>query len=151
MIVFDLRCGNAHVFEAWFGSSRDYDDQRARGLLACPLCGDDDVTKAVMAPNLSAKGSQAGAELSLALAPGGAPGKEKAMLAALARMQAKALEGSTWVGADFADNARAMHLGESEKRAIHGQATVEQARALADDGVPVSPLPMPITPPDTLN
>ena len=59
MIVFDLKCTHAHVFEAWFGSSTDYEDQRARGLLSCPICGDPDIAKAVMAPNIPAKGNRA--------------------------------------------------------------------------------------------
>ena len=59
MIVFDLKCAShGHVFEAWFGSSADYEDQRARGLVACPICGDDEVTKAVMAPAVAAKGNR---------------------------------------------------------------------------------------------
>jgi hypothetical protein len=57
VIVFDLRCGNAHVFEAWFGSSDDYADQKGRGLISCPMCGDAGIDKAAMAPNVSAKGN----------------------------------------------------------------------------------------------
>ena len=75
----------------------------------------------------------------------------KAAFAALANAQAKALEGSEWVGSRFADRARAMHLGEEITAPIHGQATVEEARALVDEGVPISPLPFPVAPPDELN
>ena len=139
MIVFDLSCPSAHVFEAWFGSSADYEDQRARGLVSCPLCGSAKIAKAPMAP--AVRGSREGQ---------GAP-DPKRLLAALAAAQAKALEGSTWVGKRFTDEARAMHLGEADHRPIHGQASPEQAKALAAEGVPLAPLPLPVVPPDEAN
>lgn len=134
MIVFDLRCARAHVFEACFGSSAAYEDQLARGLIACPICGDATIEKAVMAPNVAAKGNRTTPS----------PGAVKAALTALAKAQAAALENSRWVGNAFADTARAMHAGDVDHAPIHGQATLEQARALADEGVPVAPLPLPI-------
>ncbi len=144
MIVFDLKCTHAHVFEAWFGSSTDYEDQRARGLLSCPICGDADVTKAVMAPNIPAKGNRAPAISAAAPDP-------KALMAALAQVQAKMLEGSQWVGMSFADKARAMHAGEETTAPIHGQASLAEAKALIEDGVPVAPLPLPVIPPEQCN
>lgn len=140
MIVFDLRCSGGHVFEAWFASGAAYDDQRARGLLACPMCGCDTVEKAVMAPNVAPKGNR-----------GPAPAEAKAALATLAAVQAKALERSTWVGGRFAAEARAMHAGERDHAPIHGQATLAEAKSLIDDGVPVAPLPLPVIPPDAAN
>lgn len=144
MIVFDLKCTHAHVFEAWFGSSADYEDQRARGLLSCPICGDADIAKAVMAPNIPAKGNRAPST------PAAAP-DPKALMAALAQVQAKMLEGSQWVGLSFADKARAMHAGEESIAPIHGQASLAEAKALIEDGVPVAPLPLPVIPPDQRN
>lgn len=143
MIVFDLRCaGQGHVFEAWFGSSADYDDQQARGLVACPLCGDAEVAKAPMAPRVPAKGNQA---------DGPAPETVKKMLAELATAQKKALEKSEHVGDRFPAEARAIHLGEAEARAIHGRASLADAKSLVDEGVPVSPLPFPVPDPKTEN
>lgn len=144
MIVFDLKCAHAHVFEAWFGSSADYEDQRTRGLLLCPICGDADIAKAVMAPNVAAKGNRAPATTT-------APPDPKALMAALAQVQAKMLEGSQWVGLSFADKARAMHAGEETTAPIHGQASLAEAKALIDDGVPVAPLPLPVIPPEQCN
>lgn len=146
MIVFDLRCGGgSHVFEAWFGSSADYESQRERGLVACPMCGDTAVDKAVMAPNVAAKGNRRAA------AP--APGRPdpKQLMAAIAQAQAKMLEGSQWVGVAFADKARAMHLGEEAHAPIHGQASAAEAKALIEEGVPVAPLPLPVVPPEQRN
>ncbi|HEX8302600.1 DUF1178 family protein [Sphingomonas sp.] len=142
MIVFDLKCGSGHVFEAWFGSSSAFNEQRDGGLVACPICGDGEVEKAMMAPNIGAKGNQG---------PGVPPAAMKAAMAALAAAQSKALENSTWVGTAFADKARSMHLGEAPAAQIHGQATADEARALAEEGVPVAPLPLPIVPPETCN
>lgn len=142
MIVFDLKCGADHVFEAWFGSSADYDAQQARGLVTCPICGDAGVAKAAMAPNVGAKGNSGGAT---------PPAVLKAAMQALAKAQDRALSKSTWVGRDFADQARAMHLGERTQATIHGQATPAEARALVDEGVPVAPLPLPVVPPEQNN
>lgn len=75
---------------------------------------------------------------------------EKA-LQALAKAQEKALEKSTWVGKDFAQESRAMHYGEADERAIHGQASMDEAEALAEEGIPIAPLPFPVAPPDELN
>jgi hypothetical protein len=150
VIVFDLKCDAGHVFEAWFGSSTAYAEQRASGLLSCPMCGSAVVEKALMAPNVAAKGNQRNA---IAPPSDGPPSPEavKAAMAALAQMQAKALEQSQWVGVAFADKARAMHLGETPVAPIHGQATRDEARALVEEGVPVAPLPLPVVPPDQCN
>ncbi|MFL9842371.1 DUF1178 family protein [Sphingomonas sp. ST-64] len=144
MIVFDLKCGADHVFEAWFGSSADYEDQRTGGLLACPMCGDAQIGKAVMAPNVAAKGNRD-------TPPAATKPDPKQMLAALATAQARMLEGSQWVGTTFADKARAMHLGEVAHAPIHGQASIAEAKALVEEGVPVAPLPLPVVPPDQCN
>lgn len=142
MIVFDLKCGSSHVFEAWFGSSADYDDQQARGLVSCPICGDGSVVKAVMAPNVGAKGNAG---------PATPPAAIKAAMRELAKAQAQALTNSTWVGGDFANQARAMHVGEQDQATIHGQATPAEAKALVEEGVPVAPLPFPVVPPERSN
>jgi hypothetical protein len=136
MIVFDLRCGGGHVFEAWFASSEAFEDQRARKLVRCPMCDDVGIAKAVTAARLSGTGD------------GPDP---KAVLQVLARAQAEMLAKSEWVGKDFAVKARAMHDGDAPHARIHGQATPEEAKALASDGVPVSPLPLPVVPPDERN
>ena len=146
MIVFDLSCGGGHVFEAWFGSSAAYEQQREGGLLACPLCGDAEVEKAVMAPNVPAKGNRKAATHSSPSA-----GEIKAALAALAKAQNDALASSTWVGRNFVSEARAMHEGEISHAPIHGEASLAEAKALIEDGVPVAPLPFPVTPPNARN
>ena len=164
MIIFDLKCADGgHVFEAWFGSSGDYEDQQARGLVACPLCGSEQVTKAVMAPSVGAKGNRAGpmaapvmdhAEEAGAGSPrlfSGDPESVKTMLAAAAAVQRKLLEGSESVGDNFAEEARAIHLGEKEKRPIHGRASREEAEGLIEDGIPVAPLPFPVVEPGEEN
>ncbi len=143
MIVFDLKCGGGHVFEAWFGSSGAYEEQRSAGHVRCPVCDDGTITKAVMAPAISAKSNSKAAPPT--------PDAVKAAMKMLATRQAKVLESSEWVGTAFADRARAMHLGEEKHATIHGQASLAEAKALVDEGVPVAPLPMPIIPPGKAN
>lgn len=151
MIVFDLKCAAGHVFEAWFGSSAAWEEQRAAGLVACPVCGGAEVEKAVMAPHVGAKGNRAAAVPAAPGAPAIPAEAIKAAIAALAAAQAKALEGSQWVGSGFADKARAMHLGEAPHALIHGQASAAEAVALIEEGVPVAPLPLPVVPPEACN
>ncbi|PZO76878.1 MAG: DUF1178 domain-containing protein [Sphingomonas taxi] len=143
MIVFDLKCGGEHVFEAWFASSDAYEAQRAAGHVRCPLCDDGDVMKAPMAPSIPSKGNTKPSPPS--------PAMVKAAMTLIAKQQAKALESSEWVGTAFADRARAMHLGEEKRVTIHGQASLAEAKALVDEGVPVAPLPMPVIPPNKAN
>lgn len=155
MIVFDLCCDAGHVFEAWFGSTADYDSQRERGLVTCALCGSGAVTKAAMAPAVPAKGNArevarpTGRAVPMQ-AGGPDPAQMKAMLAAMAEVQSKMLEGSEHVGKRFAEEARAIHDGAAEERVIHGQATPDEARALVEDGIQVAPLPFPVLPREQL-
>ena len=125
MIVFDLRCAEGHVFEAWFGSSADYEAQQARALIACPLCGDTAIGKAAMAPAVAAKANS-----------GVAAGRAE-LLAAQRKMEAA----SDYVGGDFAVQARAQHDGDVPMRSIYGEATIAEAAALASDGIAIMPLP----------
>jgi len=156
MIVFDLHCAHGHRFEGWFGSSSDYEDQSARGLVSCPECGLAEVGKAPMAPAVPAKGNTLPAK---AAAPAETqpvsntpmPAEVQEALRKLATAQEKALKNSTWVGKDFAEQSREMHYGERDEAAIHGQASLEEAKALVDEGVPVAALPFPIAPPEDLN
>jgi hypothetical protein len=143
MIVFDLRCSGGHVFEAWFASSAAYAEQRDKALVECPMCGDRTIEKAVMAPQIAAKGN------SKSDSPN--PQAMKAALEYLAQAQAKMLEKSTWVGGAFAEKARAMHEGEAPVSQIHGQASLAEAKALVEEGVPVAPLPFPVVPPKLTN
>ena len=136
MIVFDLRCAEGcAVFEGWFDSGSDYEQQSGRGLVQCPYCGTDRVEKAPMAPRVGRSD---------------ATGPQEAF-AALAAMQARMLSQSEWVGADLPETARAMHLGEIEPRAVHGQASADEARSLIEEGVPVLTLPLPVVPPGQVN
>ena len=132
MIVFDLRCAEGcATFEGWFDSSFDYEQQSKRGLVQCPYCGTGEVQKAPMAPRVGRSEESAPREA----------------IAALAAIQAKMLSKSEWVGKDLPETARAMHLGEIEPRAVHGQASAEDARSLIEEGVPILPLPLPVVPP----
>ena len=135
MIVFDLQCEDSgDVFEAWFRSGADYDEQAELGLVQCPICQSTRVAKAPMAPRLPAKSRD-----------------DTAPLAQLAAIQAAALKDSEWVGDRFVQEARAMHLGETDARPVHGNATAAEAKALIDDGIPIAPLPLPVVPPTQVN
>lgn len=158
MIVFDLSCAAGdHRFEAWFKSSESFADQQARGLIACPICGDSKVAKAVMAPRVGAKSNQLAALAASAAntAPESAgevtPQLVRKVMAAIAAEQAEMLPQSRWVGRDFADAARAMHEGRAAVDLIHGQTSPDEARALRDEGIAAMPLLVPFVPPEAAN
>lgn len=155
MIVYDLICDQSHRFEGWFGSSDDYVEQLERGLLSCPHCGSEAVTKAPMAPAVPAKGNTRSDMVTSRdtsqLSNQPMPPEVQQALNKLAEAQAKALKKSTWVGDKFAETSRRMHYGETDEKPIHGQASLEEAQSLVDEGIAVAPLPFPVAPPDKLN
>lgn len=155
MIRFALVCDNGHDFESWFPSNDSYDFQNANSLIACPHCNCEKVSKAVMAPAVARKGRVAAAPAPGEPPPPRAPatqgvallGQGDRELRDLARaLHAKIVAATVDVGTEFTHEARKIHDGEAPERPIRGQASLEDARALLDDGVSV--LPMPILPED---
>lgn len=135
MIRYALACAEGHAFESWFASAAGYEAQKAGGLVECPVCGSLEVEKALMAPALG-KPALGKAEAAQTLkAPEGA---EAAKIAAL---RAEIEQNADYVGLRFAEEARRMHAGDIETRAIYGEAKLPEARALLDEGVPITPLP----------
>ncbi len=154
MIVFDLHCSAGHCFEGWFGSSEDFVSQQKRGLVSCPDCGSQEIAKAPMAPAVPAKSNRhipVANDRNAAMTNREIPPEVEKAMQALAKAQAKALEESKWVGESFADESRAMHYGEKDLEAIHGKATLKEAKELLDEGIGVAPLPFPFAEPDELN
>lgn len=131
MIRYALRCEDGHEFDGWFRSAADFDRLHAAGQVACALCGGARVAKALMAPAVAAAAEASPSRPPLA------PDPETP----LERLRRHVEANSDYVGVRFADEARAMHEGRAESRAIHGEARPEDARALIEDGIPVAPLP----------
>ncbi|NJL07276.1 MAG: DUF1178 family protein [Methylacidiphilales bacterium] len=144
MIRYALRCEGGHAFESWFSSFDAFEAQRQRGLVVCPLCGSDKVEKQLMAPSVARAGRDEPVP-----APPPSPAQPVALMspqdrdlrAKLQALRAHLTENSDYVGPGFADEARRMHAGEIDPRAIWGEATAEDARALIDEGIEVMPLP----------
>jgi hypothetical protein len=135
VIRFSLVCDNDHEFEAWFRSNDDFDTQSRRGFVECPACGSKKVGKALMAPSVSTGRKKE----QIALAMGEAQKQALAQLKALAE---KVRENADYVGDKFAEEARKIHFGETEARGIYGEATLDEARSLAEDGVEFMPIPV---------
>jgi hypothetical protein len=133
MIKYALACEHGHLFEGWFASSDDYDDQSARSLVDCPVCGSKSVKKQIMAPAVAGT-------------------KRRAMMKeAVGKMRRHVEENFDYVGDAFAKEARAIHDGTSEDRGIYGEASPKQVKALIEDGIKVAPLPAPPPADDELN
>lgn len=166
MIRYRLKCAKKHEFEAWFGSSAAYDRQEKRGLVECPQCGSVKVSKALMAPGVATRSrrgrdadqraaeqraaeASAGPEQSVAVPQSAAlvPADPRAemqrqFLALMREVRKEVVKNSEYVGPKFADEARKIHLKESEARGIWGEATIDEARELNEEGIDCLPLPL---------
>ncbi len=149
MIRYALRCERGHEFESWFQSSSAYDAQSKRGLVTCPHCDSAKVEKAIMAPRVASKRRSKHVEAPVAApAPDAAPQQlvmspqERELVTKLKELRDHVVKNADNVGKKFPEEARKMHYGESESRAIYGEATPEEAKALAEEGVEVAPLPV---------
>lgn len=148
MIRYALKCAEGHGFESWFQSADAFDALAAKGLVSCAVCGGTDVSKALMAPRVAAaEEADPPTRTPEPARPLSAPSHPAEQV--LRAMREHIAKHSTYVGGRFAAEARAMHLGESEEKAIHGEANAEEARALIEEGVPIAPLPF--LPPDKAN
>ncbi|SLN75029.1 DUF1178 family protein [Ruegeria meonggei] len=143
MIQYALKCSNGHTFDSWFQSAAAYDKLANAGMVTCAVCGDACVEKAIMTPRVRPARKAdarttvplpAANTINVAMPPAGV---EKV----LAELRRKVEENSDYVGKDFAAEARKIYLGDAPERAIYGEAKLEDAKALIDDGVPVAPLP----------
>ncbi len=155
MIHYQLRCGAAHEFDAWFRDSAAYEQQARGGLLECPHCGERQVARALMAPALPRKGRKAAQSVIEAVPaeaipePTPVPSPRQQVVqrmpdhvrAVLQRMRGEVERRCEYVGEGFAAEARRIHDGESARRGIYGEATPEQAEALAEDGIEVAQIP----------
>jgi len=163
MIRYALACKDGHAFESWFQDSAAFEKQAKRGLVTCPQCGSHEVTKAIMAPRVSdskrrrkaaaasvaetaaaATAAEKPAEASVQTPP--APvaivsPQEQALRAKLKELRTHLLKNADHVGTRFPEEARKMHYGEIEHRSIYGEASLEQAQELIEEGIEVHPLP----------
>ena len=131
MIRYDLICKHDHTFEAWFSSSADYDNQRAKRLVQCPVCNSAKVEKAIMAPKVAtSRQKDTIAQKQLAM-----------MNSVAAKIREEISTNCEDVGDKFAEEARAIHYGEKAERGIYGQATAREAEALQEEGIAALPLP----------
>jgi hypothetical protein len=140
MIRYTLRCEKKHEFEAWFRSSDDYDRAAPDGKVPCPMCGATRVEKAIMAPAVKGAKKDKGGEEKVQLAA--VDPREEALRAAVKELRQKLTESADYVGDRFAEEARKIHYKETEARGIYGEATGDEAKALAEEGVEFHPLPV---------
>ncbi len=155
MILYRLRCAKGHEFDSWFKDSKTYERQEKKSLIGCAVCGSDKGERALMAPRIGKKGKDAAvpATVEPSAEAAVAPSPEQQQIAALARHMPKELreallkvraeveKNCEHVGDRFADEARKIHYGESDKRGIYGETTDEEAEALAEEGIEFGRLP----------
>ena len=134
MIQYSLHCANAHDFDAWFKNAAAFDEQQARGIVQCPICASNAVSKALMAPAVARSGSE---KMSLS---SGHPDIAK-FRELLRAYRQKVVSEADYVGDKFAEEARKIHFEEVEARGIYGEATRDEVIALAEEGIEFAPLP----------
>ena len=156
MILYRLRCAKGHEFDSWFKDGKTYERQEKRSLIGCPACGNAKITRAPMAPRIGKGGQgrgesvEAPVEAPAQTAPAPAPDPQMAALAqampkemreTLLKLREQVEKNLEPVGEKFAEEARKIHYGESDKRGIYGQTTDEEAEALAEEGIEFGRLP----------
>ena len=155
MIHYHLRCERGHAFESWFQSSAAYEQQEKRKLVNCPICGSAKVERGIMAPQIVSKKGRGRAEPApAATAPAANTevaastptpllmAQERELRAKLRELRDHIVKNADNVGERFPNEARKMHYGDIEQRPIYGEASPDEARALIEEGVEVSPLPV---------
>ena len=135
MIRFSLACGQGHAFDGWFRSNEDFEQQNGRGLVSCPACGSASVSKALMAPAVSTARKRE--KIALAVSA-----DQKAAMTKLRELAKAAIANSEDVGERFVEEARKIHYGEVESRAIRGEAAASDIADLLEEGVPILPIPV---------
>ena len=156
MKVLNLQCASGHSFEGWFASEDDFRSQCERAMVQCPMCGDASVQKMLSAPRLNLSTRRQERDVQAGERPEGeasrptltnlrrqAAGSEADLAAAWLELSRRMVENTQDVGPRFAEEARKMHYGETEERAIRGETSVQEARALLDEGIDVLPLLLP--------
>ena len=142
MILYDLKCGNGHKFEAWFKDSAAFDEQAKHGDIECPMCSDTNVGKSPMAPRISKSNTAPPAHQKRLRGESRAKEVAREILDAVHNVQKHVEENFENVGDKFADEARAIHYGDAEERGIYGEASDDEANDLIDEDIPVYRLPV---------
>ncbi|MEI6202104.1 MAG: DUF1178 family protein [Enhydrobacter sp.] len=157
MILYRLRCSKGHEFDSWFKDSKTYERQEKKSLVGCAVCGDAKVTRALMAPRLGTKGNKKSTAVTTVEAPPPAPTAEqiqaqqqmaaiatkmpKELREALVKVRTEIEKNCEHVGDKFAEEARKIHYGESDKRGIYGETSDKEAEELAEEGIEFGRLP----------
>lgn len=141
MIQYSLKCAQDHRFDSWFQSAEAFDKLKGAGMVTCSICGSSEVEKAVMAPRVRPSGKAASPAPAEDRQPPTLSAPASPAEQALAEIKKKIEENSEYVGDKFVAEARAMHEGDAPERSIYGEAKLEEAKKLIEDGVPVAPLP----------
>ena len=160
MILFDIKCSDGHIFEAWFQNNEAYEQQIDNDLVECPLCGCTKTSKSLMSPNISAKGEiirdayqseQDSEDHKVTVSAHSNSSKEVSsddvkraldhMHNIMSKFRRQVEKSCEYVGDDFADEARKIHAGESEKRGIYGETTISETEELLEEGIDILPVP----------
>ena len=144
MIKYTLVCDKRHAFESWFAGSDAYDKQAKRGLVSCPECGSAKVEKAIMAPRLSGtrKGKKSSTETPAAAPVAMLSPQEQELRSKLKELREHITKNADYVGKEFPEEARKMHYGETEHRSIYGEASLDAAKELHEEGIELHAIPM---------
>ena len=140
MIRFDLICDNAHEFDSWFANSKAYEHQKQAGLVTCPFCNSTKIDKRLMVPSISAKANRSDNDQPSPLSGNDNPAF-KDLAENIRKLRKDVSENADYVGKDFARKAREIHYEEKPARNIYGEATLDDAKSLLEEGVNVLPMP----------
>ena len=130
MIVFDLKCSHNHVFEIWFKDSKEFEKQKKKGLINCPICDDNNINKSVMKPNVSSKSNSKDKKVI-----------NKTLINKISKYKKMVEKNFDYVGDQFSEEAKKIKYGEAKDRGIYGEANIEQTKELIEEEIDFEPLP----------
>ena len=131
MILFDLKCSKDHNFDAWFKNSKEYEKQKKKGIINCPICDDNSISKSLMAPNI---GKKSNTKVNKKII-------NKTLINKISKFRKLVEKNFEYVGKDFSEEAKKIKYGEVEDRPIYGEANLEQAKELVEEEIEFDPLP----------
>jgi len=131
MILFDLKCSNSHSFEAWFKDSKEFEKQKKKKLINCPICEDNIINKSLMTPNVGKKSNSKNNKKAI----------NKTLVNKISKFKKMVEKNFEYVGESFSEEAKKIKYGEAKDRAIYGEANLEQTKELAEEEIDFQPLP----------
>ena len=141
-------CSNKNSFDGWFQNIEEYENQKSRGLILCPVCGAEDIIKSLSTPSFrlnkkvktlqtdNKKNDVADKNLGKPAIP-----IENDISILLRSIKKEIQKNSEFVGDSFIKEVRFMKSGKTKVRSIYGHGSKKDIEELKDEGIDILKVP----------